>query len=93
MNRRIVILILTLFVNLSMAYFFLVSRTHESIPGATNMELFGRCDLVLIDTRLQPFNTLVLNCSGVDSIRLWPSPIQQPWAEDWWEKKPDMLIG
>jgi hypothetical protein len=76
-----------------MAYIFFVSITHESIPGATYVEIVGKCDLVYIDKRLQPFNTLVLNCSGVDSIRLWPFPIQQPWSEDWWENRSETLRG
>ena len=30
----------------------------------------------------QPMRTLVLACPGVDAIRLWPMPMQQPWEED-----------
>ena len=34
---------------------------------------------------IQPLRTLALACPGIDYIRLWPLPIQQPWDEDWWE--------
>jgi hypothetical protein len=74
-------------------YILLTIKISQPIPGATAIELVGRCDLVYIDTRLQPFVTIVLNCPGVDSMRLWPLPIKQPWSEDWWENKPEMQIG
>jgi hypothetical protein len=30
----------------------------------------------------QPVRTLVLACPGVDAIRFWPLPVQQPWEKD-----------
>jgi hypothetical protein len=66
---------------------------HKSIPGATDIEIGRGCELVYLDTRLQPFNTLVLMCPRVDAIRIWPLPIIQPWSEDWWEGKPGSLNG
>ncbi len=63
-------------------------RVSEPVPGATDLELIGRCSLTYFDTRLQPFITLVLSCPRTDPIRLWPFPIKFNWSEDWWELKP-----
>ncbi len=76
-----------------LGYAIFVIRIHESIPGATDIEIGRGCELVYFDTRLQPSNTLVLMCPGVDAIRLWPFPMKQPWFEDWWEGKPGNLNG
>jgi hypothetical protein len=80
------------FVTLSLACGFLVYRIHESIPGATDIPLIARCELIYFDIRLQPVNTLMLACPRMDYIRLWPLPIKQPWFEDWWDDRPDILI-
>jgi len=37
--------------------------------------------MVFIDKRLQPVYTVVLDCPGKDSIRLWPLPVVDPWVE------------
>ena len=63
-------------------------RIPEPIPGATDLELVGRCQLTFLDTCLQPFYTVVFGCPRLDPIRLWPFPIKYPWFEDWWELKP-----
>jgi hypothetical protein len=69
---------------------FLVSRIHESIPGATDIPLIARCELIYFDTRLQPVNTLIFGCPRMDMIRLWPLPIQHSWFEDWRDDRPDI---
>ena len=45
------------------------------------MRLINNCEMVFIDTRLQPVFTVVLDCPGKDSIRLWPLPVLDPWVE------------
>ena len=52
------------------------------VPGATTYWLPMRCELIHFDQRLQPRDTAVLACPGVDMIRLWPLPIVTPWFED-----------
>jgi len=37
--------------------------------------------MIFIDKRLQPVYTVVLDCPGKDSIRLWPLPMVDPWVE------------
>lgn len=61
--------------------------------SATDIPLIARCELIYIDTRLQPVNTLVLACPRMDMFRLWPLPMQHPWFEDPWYDKPDALNG
>jgi len=36
---------------------------------------------VFNDKRLQPSHTVVLDCPGKDSIRMWPLPVVDPWVE------------
>ena len=93
MDRRVVIFLVTLFLMLSLATTFFVSRNHESIPGATDIPLIVRCELIFFDTRLQPVNTLVFGCPRMDMFRLWPLPIKHPWFEDPWCDNPDTLNG
>ncbi len=45
------------------------------------MRYFNGCEMVFIDTRLQPFYSVVLDCPGKNSIRLWPLPVVDPWVE------------
>jgi len=69
-------------VSLILSYALPPARTSAILPTATSVELAGRCELILFDTRLQPVNTVVLACPRKDMIRLWPFPGQQPWFED-----------
>ena len=80
--RRVFAHILLFVITVALGYAFLESRTHEIIPGATTFELVGRCDLTFYDTRLQAVDTVTFGCPRMDSIRLWPLPIQHPWFED-----------
>ena len=88
MKSYTIAFLIAFFTTLILGYDVSGIHIHESIPGATDIELVSRCKLVYFDTRLQPFNTLVLMCPRVDAIRLWPLPIIQPWFRDWWEGKP-----
>jgi hypothetical protein len=58
-----------------------IARSLHPIPGVTEIKLLVGCQLEYFDTTAQPVSTLVLSCPRVDSIRLWPLPILQPWFE------------
>jgi len=36
--------------------------------------------MIFIEKRLQPVYTVLLDCPGKDSIRLWPLPVVDPWV-------------
>ena len=60
-----------------------VVRTEKSTTGVLDIPLPGICSIWYFTERSQqPFRHVILGCPGVDAIRLWPLPIQQPWAED-----------
>lgn len=67
------------------AVIFLAGRIQPILPGATAIKLVRGCQATLMDKRLQPVFTISLDCPGVDSIRIWPLPIIQPFMEDWYE--------
>jgi len=67
------------------AVIFLAGRIRPILPGATAIKLVRGCQATLMDKRLQPVFTISLDCPGVDSIRIWPLPIIQPFMEDWYE--------
>ena len=58
------------------------SRTYQLTENARALELVADCKLWDIFPPSQPSRTLVLACPGVDAIRLWPLPVEQPWVED-----------
>ena len=58
------------------------SRTYQLTENANSLELVADCKLWDIFPPSQPSRTLVLACPGVDAIRLWPLPVEQPWDED-----------
>ena len=70
-----------------------MQRTYTIVEGAKSLRLINGCEMVFIDTRLQPVYTVVLDCPGKDSIRLWPLPVVDPWFEDWWEREERMRVG
>lgn len=65
---------------------FLARRIQPILPGATAIKLVRGCQATLLDKSLQPVFTISLDCPGVDSIRIWPLPIIQPFMEDWYEE-------
>jgi len=93
MRRNLVAFLISFIVTLIVGYLVLSINIDRSVPGASAIELIGRCNLILFDTRLQPVNTLVFGCPRMDMFRLWPLPIQHPWFEDWWDNNPDALNG
>ena len=63
-----------------------MQRTYTVVDGAKSLRLIKGCEMVFIDTRLQPVYTVVLDCPGKDSIRLWPLPVVDPRVEVWCNK-------
>jgi len=64
-----------------------MQRIYSIVIGAKFLRLINNCEMVFIDKRLQPVYTVVLDCPGKDSIRLWPLPVVDPWVEDWRERE------
>jgi len=58
-----------------------MQRIYSVTDGAKSLRLISGCEMVFIDTRLQPVYTVVLDYPGKDSIRLWPLPVVDPWFE------------
>jgi hypothetical protein len=92
-SYTVTVIFISFIISLALGYALLATRTRDIVPGATSIELVGRCKLILFDTRLQPMNTLVLACPRTDLIQLWPLPVVQPWFEDWWHNKADFING
>ena len=86
MLRKVVLFLIFAAIIFTLSVSFLSSGIDEIVPGALAIDLTGSCELIHFDTTLQPVNILVLSCSKMDMIRLWPLPIEQPWFEDGWEK-------
>jgi hypothetical protein len=82
MNQSLFRFLVALGINLILGLAILSSMTSDIMPGATSTTLIGRCELIRLDTRLQPQYTIVLACPRKDMIRLWPLPVQSPWFED-----------
>lgn len=57
------------------------ARIDRRIPGVTILPLPLRCELEFYGQTAQPVFTVAAACPGIDSIRLWPMPIQFPWFE------------
>jgi hypothetical protein len=60
----------------------IVFQISQPVSGVKVVKLVADCQLEFYDTTAQPVFTAVLSCPRVDSIRLWPLPILQPWLED-----------
>jgi hypothetical protein len=54
------------------------SRMYQLTDNAIAFEIVADCELWGIYSPSQPSKTLVLACPGVDVIRLWPLPVEQP---------------
>jgi hypothetical protein len=92
--HREVLLFLMVFTMTFVITFGLLSlRPYSIVDGVTGFGLAGGCKLYHFNQPAQPMNTWVLACPRKDMIRLWPLPVQQPWFEDWWRDKPDLLTG
>ena len=93
MRRNLIAFLIAFTATLIVGYVVLSINIDRSIPGATEIKLIGRCNLIFFDTRLQPVKTLVFGCPRMDMLRLWPLPFKYPWFEDWLEDNPDTLNG
>lgn len=60
----------------------LARHTYKPIEGVITVELLAGCQMDYLDTTLQPVSTVLINCPGVDSIRIWPLPVYYPWMEE-----------
>jgi hypothetical protein len=81
--RDSAISILMLFVLFTIQWFSVLTfRTYQLIKNAWATRLVADCELWEVLPLSQPTRTLVLACPGVDAIRFWPLPVQQPWEED-----------
>ncbi len=58
-----------------------MERTYSVVDGAKSLRLINHCEMIFIDKRLQHVYTVVVDCPGKDSIRLWPLPVVDPWVE------------
>ena len=84
-RNTILLITLIALINMPLAYAVLAARTTYPIDGVKTIRLVGRCELDYFDDKAQPVQTLTFAFPGMDYIRLWPLPIQQPWFDDRWE--------
>jgi hypothetical protein len=77
-----IIILLVAVLTAYQAFIVLTSRTYQLAEDARATQLFADCELWDIVPPSQPTRTLVLACPGVDAIRFWPLPVQQPWDID-----------
>ena len=86
MGKKIILFLTSFLIVFFLSEFIFMQRTYSVVDGAKSLRLINNCEMVFIDKRLQPVYTVVLDCPGKDSIRLWPLPVVDPWFEDWWER-------
>jgi len=73
-----VVALITVFIwGLAAGQALMADRLEEHIEGVWRVKLLGRCYLNY-HTSIQ---AVALACPGVDYIRLWPLPPEQPWQE------------
>ncbi len=70
---RSLVVILTL-----LSLYWLLFQGEERVPGVITRPL-GPCDIDWFENK---GGVLVLSCSHMDMLKLWPLPIQQPWWKD-----------
>ena len=85
MGKKIILLLTSFLIAFFLSEIVLMQRTYTIVNGAKSLKLNNNCEMVFIDKRLQPVYTVVLDCPGKDSIRLWSLPMVDTWFEDWWE--------
>ncbi len=87
MGKKVILFIIAFLISFFLSEIVLMQRTYSVVVGAKSMRLIYGCEMVFIDKRPQIVYTVVLDCPGKDSIRLWPLPMVAPWFEDWWERE------
>lgn len=60
----------------------LKARTYQLSKNTMVTRLIAGCELWDMFPSSQPARTVVLACPGVDTVRLWSLPMQQPWFKD-----------
>ena len=86
MGKKIILFLTSFLIVFFLSEFIFMQRTYSVVDGAKSLRLIDNCEMAFIDKGLQPVYTMVLDCPGKDSIRLWPLPLVDPWFEDWWER-------
>ena len=86
MKRQLQLFSVTFFITLVLAYSF-SCWTEGDYSGGSFNGTTRTMQNYPVGRSLQPVYTITLACPRMDMMRLWPLPIQQPWFEDWWEKK------
>ena len=69
-----------------------MEKPYTIVNGVKSLRLINGCEMVFLDTRLQPVNTVALDCPGKDSMRLWPLLVVDLWFEDWREREEARVI-
>jgi hypothetical protein len=72
MRRNLIAFLISFTAPLIVGYIVISINIDQSVPGATEIELIGRCNLIYFDTRLQPVNTLVFGCPRMDMFCCGP---------------------
>jgi hypothetical protein len=74
--------ILLVFVITTIQLFSVITaRSYKLTEDAWVTKLVADCELWDVLSPSQLVRTLFLACRGVDAIRFWPLPVQQPWEE------------
>ena len=76
MHRRWALCLLALLAILLLGG-LLASRPRELVEGVWTVDTPGGCALDYHTSA----KALALACPGVDYVRLWPLPVEQPWEE------------
>ena len=82
MGKKVILFLTPFLLAFFLSEFIFMQRGYSVVNGAKSLRLINNCEMVFIDKRLQPVYTVVLDCPGKDSIRLWPLPVVDPWFED-----------
>lgn len=91
MNNKVGFCVGILFGLLIIGYLWDV--TNQPSTGLTRVQVIPKCSVYFYEKTHQPMFTISLDCAGVDSIRIWPFPIIQPFNDDWRETIPMQLTG
>ena len=82
MGKKVILFLTPFLLAFFLSEFIFMQRGYSVVNGAKSLRLINNCEMVFIDKRLQHVYTVVLDCPGKDSIRLWPLPVVDPWFED-----------
>ncbi|MFC2055435.1 hypothetical protein ACFLV7_14230 [Chloroflexota bacterium] len=81
MGTKVILFLIAFLITFFLSEIVLMQRTTSIVVGAKSLRLINHYEMIFIDKRLQPVFTVVMDCPGNDSIRLWPLPMVNPWFE------------